>query len=216
MTETICRMYPRLDIATAAADAVKRSGLQASLVHIVAPEDAADLPTDDVVKAVASVGIPKSQATKLAPGISRGEALVVVHAPFTAAGAAITELSKFQPIPSGLPEPAPAPSWAWDEDAPLSSALRIPTRYLNAAPFSQFWNIPLLIKSKAGELENMEFISFLSRKANLFSGIFNAKMLAGSGTLFSDMFGMSAISKSATPLSSWFHIPVLIKQDKDR
>lgn len=216
MTETICRMYPRLDIATAAADAVKRSGLQPSLVHIVAPEDAADLPTEDVVKAVTSLGILKSDAKLLAPGISRGEALVVVHAPFTAAHAAISELSKFQPIPSGIPEPAPAPPWLWDEDAPLSSALRIPTLFINSSPFSQFWNIPLLIKSKAGELENMEFISFLSRKANLFSGIFNAPMLSGSATFFSDMFGMNAISKSATPLSDWFHIPVLINQDKKR
>lgn len=213
MTETICRMYPRSDIATAAADAVKRSGLRASLVHVVAPEGADKLPMDDVVKAVASCGVPRAKAQIYAQGVSRGEALVVVHAPFTAAEAASLELSKFQPIPSGVPDAEPDRLPEWDESAPLSAALRLPTKSSDPTPFSRFWNLPVLRQSRAGDPENLEIISLFSRKANLFSGVFAAPMLSKVATPLSNMLGLAAISKGATPLSDWLRIPTLIQKN---
>lgn len=212
MTETICRMYPRPDIATAAADAVKRSGLQASLVHVVAPEDVSTLPIDDVVKAVTTCGVSRAKAQIYAQGLSRGEALVVVHAPFTAAEAASLELAKFQPIPSGVPDAEPTRLPEWDESAPFSFALRLPTKSSDPTPFSRFWNLPLLRESRAGDPENLEIISLFSKKANLFSGVFAAPMLSKVATPLSNFFGLAASSKSATPLSDWLHIPTLIRK----
>ncbi|MFO1167872.1 MAG: hypothetical protein U1E19_07125 [Rhodoblastus sp.] len=212
MTQTICRMYPSPEIAAAAADAVKRTGFPASLIHVVAPADAAALPAEEVVAAVAQCGIPKSKAQIYAQGVSRGEGLVIAHAPFTSAEAAIDELAKYQPISSGIPEPAPTPPTPWDEAAPFSAAFQLPTRSSDPTPFSRFWNLPVLINSKAGDPEHLETISFFSRKPGLFSGMWRWPLLSSKATPVSDFFGLSALSKSPTMFSDWLRLPVLIRK----
>lgn len=212
MTQTICRMYPSAEIAASAADAVKRTGFPESLIHVVAPAGAASLPTEEVVAAVTKCGISKSKAQVFAQGLARGEGLVIAHAPFTSAEAAIAEMAKYQPISSGIPEPEPNPPKPWDEAAPFSSAFQLPTHASDPAPFSRFWNLPLLIKSKAGDPEHLEMISFFSRKPGLFSGMWRWPLLSSSATPVSNFFGLSALSSNPTPFSSWFKLPVLTRK----
>ncbi len=82
-----------------------------------------------------------AHARVYADAIAKGQSLVIVRAPFSAGGKATRILAAFHPSDVGVEEPADRAA-LWDEAAPISSALRIPT--LSKGLFSTFWTLPVI------------------------------------------------------------------------
>ena len=176
LNHPIVRLY---DNAAKSADAIaklKKEGLPADLITLVAPSGQSK---DAIVAAIAAGYVLKSEAVVYAEAVARGESLVIVRAPFGKGGAVTKLLDRFGPSPSPV---TAVPDYAllWDEAAPISSALRIPT--LSSGLFSTFWTLPVLTRWDVRL--PIPALSEASPKAKL--------------------------SSNPTPLSSLFKLPLLI------
>jgi hypothetical protein len=176
LNHPIVRLY---DTAQKSADAIaklRKEGLPADLITLVAP---AGQSKDAIVAAIAAGYVLKSEAVAYAESVAKGESVVIVRAPFGKAGIVTKLLDKFGPSASPV-KTAPDYALLWDESAPISSALRIPT--LSSGLFSTFWTLPVLTRRDI----RLPFpaISESTPKAKL--------------------------SSNATPLSSLFKLPLLI------
>jgi hypothetical protein len=185
MTDTISRMYGSQNNATGAVAELKLMGFRGEDIHVVSP------PAEDANSSIEAISasimegyVLRTLSRIYAEGVRRGGTLVTVHAPFGSAATVIGILDKFQPIDSGVAEPAERIP-AWDEAAPISSMLQMPTLYDNPTPFGSFWNVPSLTNGRA-----------------------SLSALFGLPELSSSQSGTELLNDPA-PLSSLLRIPVL-------
>ncbi len=199
MAQTIHRMFDSNERANQAAQALRNHRFDRfDDVYVFANHDAADaeLSVEDIVAAMMKACILKSNAMILAPGVKRGGTLVTVHAAFGTAVSALDVLEQYGPIESDLVEPKENYQ-GWDDAAPLSSVLNIPTLLPNSATFSNFWNVSPLAKS-GGTTSSALGLPEISRSQGPFVGA----------------FPMPLLSHNPTPLSSMLGLPVL-KRERD-
>ena len=193
MTQTINRIYATTDSATAAVSQLRTNGYQADEIHVVRPADfdAGKNSTDEIVSAITKGNVVRSDAVILAEAIQKGGTLVTVHAIFGAAAKALDILDSHGPIASGLPSKR-HPTATWDEDAPLSSALMLPTTFDDPTVFATYSGLPTLIDSNASA-----------------SACVGIPTLGDHRTSLSAMLGLPLLSDNPAPLSSLFKIPLL-------
>ena len=194
MSQTISRMYATPAQAANAKAALEQEGY--SEVYLVTLDSAGES-SDDIVAAITRGYVLKSHARVYAEGVSRGGALVTVHAPFTGGGRAIQILGNFGPIDSGVSEPE-SHVMPWDEATPMSCILHMPVLLDDPTPFARFWNVPTLSRSSL-ELSALLGLPLLRR--------------FDPGT---SSFGIPLLSHDASPLSSLLRIPTLIRQSPVR
>lgn len=205
MTQTICRMYANADKAKQAHDALKQRNYLD--VYHFTPQCGGGT-TEGLVDAMLKVFIVKSDAKVYADRVKKGNALVVVHAPFSGGLKAQAVLDSFDPIDSGVTEPE-VTSYAWDPKTPASSALHMATLTETKLPFENFWNMPSLMR--AGPFFKSFFgMPLLSKTAAPFSNAIGMPYFTSS-TPFSSAVGMSLLSKNKTPLSSAIGMPLLTR-----
>ncbi len=235
MSQTIIRMYATPRQASDAAHALRTNrGLRFSDVHIMAPSgpvepgtDAAGPPlsVEDIAEGLMKTYVLKAHATVLAEGIHRGGTTVTVHAPFGSGGTAVRILDKHGPIDAGIADDADPPM-PWDEAAPLSSMLGIPTLLPGSASFSRFWNLPALsghgqtvgtwlgipeIRAQHGPYKGVLGATLLSDKPAPLSSAIGLKTLTDKQTPQSSSMGLPLTASNAAPLSSSIGLPVLTK-----
>ncbi len=197
MTQTIHRMFDSHERASQAAQALRNHRFDRfDDVHVFGSRGpaGAELSTDDIVVAMMKGYIAKADAKVLAQAVQRGGTLVTVHAGFGTAIAAIKVLEQHGAIESGLPdfkEELPA----WDEAAPLSSALHLPPLLPDSATFSRFWNVRPLVQSGATTSSALGMPE-ISRSAGPFSGTFPLPLLSRKPTPLSTMLGLPLLTKS--------------------
>ena len=173
---------------------MRTNGYQADEIHVVGPTDfdAGKNSSDDIVVAIAKGHVLRSDAVILAEGIQKGGTLVTVHAVFGAAARALDILDKHGPIASGLPSKR-HPTVTWDEAAPVSSALMLPTRCDDPTVFATYSGMPTLMDGNASV-----------------SAAVGLPLLADQKSTLSEKFGLPLLSDNPAPLSSLFNIPLLI------
>ncbi len=192
MSQTICKMYGSNDNAMAAVAELSTYRWEGEITAIsAAGADGAARSADDIVNALLQAYVLRAEALIYAEGIARGGILVVVHAGFSAGQLALNILDRYNPIDSGIPEPA-STGMIWDEAAPLSSALQMPTYCADPTPFATAWNLPTL----AGDCASLSKAIGLSE-------------LASSDSSLSGAIGMPLLSSNPAPLSSLLHLPLI-------
>jgi hypothetical protein len=186
MIYPIVRLY---DSAARAAEAVRKLadwGFLDEDIDVVGPDQA---PNDDAaVAAIAKACVLRSDAAVYARGVRRGGTLVILRAPFGTGGTASDLLDECGPIDAGMAYREARPH-GWDDAAPLSSALRMPTGVSSHDSFSAYWSLPLLSRTSRtlcsalgwSELSDSEFALFgrpgLSRNAAPFSNALKLPLL---------------------------------------
>jgi len=166
-------------------------------------------------------------AETYAAEVRNGYSLVAVCAGFGYRALAITTLARFSPVAFGTSEPSAKSSIAWDEGAPLSSALQAPVLLKDqpAAPLSDFLGISPLAKGRTfgpplfPELASPHFslsslfrIPQLTNKAAPLSGLFGLKIKTDNPAPLSSLTGITLRSGKAAPLSSLTGLPLLTKK----
>ncbi len=140
MNHPIVRLYETAQKSADALAKLRKEGLPADLITLVAPGGQSK---DAIVAAITAGYVLKSEAVVYAESVARGASLVIVRAPFGKGGPVTKILDRFGPSASPV-EAAPEYSLLWDESAPISSALRIPT--LSNGLFSTFWTLPVITR----------------------------------------------------------------------
>ncbi len=162
-----------------AADAIKKltaEGFTSDLITLV--DSSAGAGKDKIVAAITAGYVLLAHARVYAEGIAKGQSLVIVRAPFSAGGKATKILAAFKPLEVGIEEPADRAA-LWDEAAPISSALRIPT--LSTGLFSTFWTLPVLthkdVRLPFPELTQSHSTTRLSSNPTPLSSLFKLPLL---------------------------------------
>jgi len=132
-------------------------------------------------------GVLRARAAAYAMAVREGAVLLIASAPLGTAATATEVLEKPRAGDSGPVELGFEAS-VWEEAAPLSSALGIPTLLKNPAPFETVTSIPTLAK-----------------KYWFFSDLFGLPLLSRNPAPFSGLI------HSPAPLSGLLKLPVLIK-----
>ncbi|MEN9725972.1 MAG: hypothetical protein RL434_338 [Pseudomonadota bacterium] len=203
MREPIVRLFVSASQAQNAASALLAAQFAPGRVHLVsAPHPADNASLDDITASVMAGYVLRSRARILAERIMNGCSLVVVHAPFGSAGLAIRTMEAFGPTEDGLVAPT-EPSRAWDEAAPLSSALALPVRWNQPTPLSNMLYLPALKKSRPGLLGDL-YPHTLSM-----SDILGLRVLCSVGAPLSKLLGLKLLKQGAAPLSSMLGLKLL-------
>jgi hypothetical protein len=222
-------MYSSQETAAAAVEALKDRGFSEASIHVVAPPEPMATTAEDggpsaasVLPSIIAAGVTPSQAPIFAEGVHRGETLVVVHPLFGYAQAATTTLDEFEPIAAPLPEAEPAvaaAAVAYDNAAPLSSALGIPVLSSDPTPLSTWLNWRTLkpdpesstvlenIRKQSGDaapLSDKVGMPTLSQNIAPFSGMFGWALLSDNPAPLSTKWGWRQTSDEPAPLSKRF------------
>jgi len=185
-------MYDSPQKAQEAADALKRNGIWEDAVDVVLPpSNGAEASADAIEARIKAAYVIASDAKIYAQGVKRGGSLVIARPGLGTSGKAIALLDSFGPVDSGVADEQ-EPMLGWDDSAPLSSALSMPTLVAGAAPFSSFISMKTLIDGRSSG-----------------SSSFGLPKLADPSSGLSSMIGLPTISRSATPLSSLLHFPTV-------
>ncbi len=225
MRDPIVRMYETEQQARGAFDRLLAEGFPADTVFLVTPgSGGAGASLDAIAAAIMAGYVLRSHARVYASGIARGRSMVIVRAGFGFSQAAIDIMAAFNPVDTGLCLPE-EPSIAWDEGAPLSSALRLPVLWRKQPnPMSRFLGLPPLSRGRSvlspmfGELANPRFalsalfgLGLLSRNPAPLSSLLGLPTRSGKSGPWTTSFGLPLLSRKAAPLSSLFGLPVLTR-----
>lgn len=191
MSTEITRMYASAADAAQAAAELREEGFDD--LYLVSPPAAADVPLSAIAAQIAEGRVLLAEAKVYAHGVAAGRSLLTVHAPFGSGRLAETILDSHGPVDSGLAVP-PEPSM-WDEAAPLSSILGMPTVIDDPDPMSKVLGMPAL-----------------SDNAFSLSGLFGIPLLTSGEMGDHGRFGLPYLSDNPTPLSSALGLPVLTKR----
>lgn len=148
MSKPIVRLYASVQAASAAVDVLKAEGFTSDLISVVT-ESAGS--SDAVAAAIAKAFVLKSEAKIYAAGVKGGSALVIVRAPFGTGGQVGDLLDSCGPIDSGFEEPIVRTNM-WDESAPISSALQMPTLSKSELPLSRIFGMRTITKDQSFSL----------------------------------------------------------------
>jgi hypothetical protein len=199
-------MYETEQQARGAVQKLKDEGFPEDQIFLVTPQSGS---TAEAIAAAIMAGfVLRSHAKVYAEGIQRGRSLVVVRASFGHSQDAIDILNSFGPVDSGLRLPR-EPSIAWDEAAPLSSALRIPVLIRNSpAPISRTFGMPPLSKGRTSWLTAL--FGELTRPDWAFSSVLGLPLLSRNPAPLSSLFGLKTVTASSGPWKTSFGLPLLI------
>ena len=197
----IVRIFATPKQAHDAARALADNGFADDAIHVLTPAgavdaDAATGPSAALVAGYALGSYPRvftaEHVSACARALAEGRSLVGVRTGFGQSQAAMDILEEFGPVDTDQVMPkSETGKLDWDEAAPLSSALGIPTISRNApSPVSDFLGLPTLSKR----------LSFLSRRF---------RPLTRPTFALSSMFGMPLLSNNPAPLSSRFGMKTL-------
>ena len=143
---------------------------------------------ESLVSAILGSGASRAQCKAYADAIRAGQVMVAVRAPWGMSGDAIRVMDECGP----LADPAPAPRepyLSWDESAPLSSALRLPT----------------LLRNRPMPVSNIFGLEDLPKSRPWFGGLVSDRFA---------LFGQPKLSRNPAPLSSLFGLPTLTRDGK--
>lgn len=221
MTQAIVRMYPSETAARDAAAKLRSYAFPEDWIFVIAPP-AAGIPPELVETQIVAAYVLKRHAKVYAEGVRGGRTLLVVHAPFGRAGLAMDILDEFGPVPSGVAE-VEEPGPTWDDKAPLSSALGLPTLLRNSpAPLSALFALGTKSEGRSllgfffGEIGDPHFslsgllgLPQLSRKAAPLSSTLGLPLVSRKAAPLSAAIGLPLISRKAAPFSSLFGLKLL-------
>lgn len=188
MSETISRMYGSPDRAIAAVNELKEYGWGDADIQVVSRGGGS---VDEIAATIMKGMVLKYRAKRYAEGVAKGGTLVTVQCPFATTTRAIQILDSHGPIDSGVADPAPD-YLTWEDSAPLSSSLHMPTLTDHNVSFSSFISLGMLTAGRAS----------LSR-------LFGLPELSSSAGGLSNAIGMPTLSRNPAPLSSMLKLPLL-------
>jgi len=188
MSHEISRMFATVEEARNAAAELAEEGFNE--VHVVATPSKPDAPVSAIAAQIALGNVLLAHARIYAEGVAEGGTLVTVHAPFGSGMKATTILNSYNPIPTGMPDPAPPK--IWDEAVPFSSAMHMPLLSDDPTPASRYMGVKPLTGSDCG-----------------LSSMIGMPLLSNSATPLSSAIGMPSLSKNPAPLSSLLSLPLL-------
>ncbi len=192
MSQTICRMYPSHEQAQGAAQALRTDRFDDfPFVNVVGAHTVTPTTLDTVTAAIAKCHVLKAHARVYAEGVLRGGTLVIVHAPFGSALLAQQILDEHGPVESGFAETSDRLQ-AWDEAAPMSSALHCRVLLDDSATFSRFWNVRPLTKKQRTTSAALG-LPELSRQRGSFNGTVGMPLLSNKGTILSSLLGLPVL-----------------------
>jgi hypothetical protein len=180
----ITRLFSSADDADAAAAELVAEGFRSENIEIFS----AGVSTFTLT----SAGILSSNAPVYLAALANGARLVLVNAPMGTAGAAMEILGKKRPADQGDVSPTYEAN-LWDENAPLSSILRIPAVIDMPAIFSFWWNIPTLSDDRPAVQETSFGLPMISKNPTPLSGIFGLKLLAKNPAILSSTIGLPTL-----------------------
>lgn len=205
MSEVIVRMYPSESAARGAASKLREYGYPNDWTFVV-PPPGPGVPPELVDTQIIAAHVLKRRAAVYAEGVRAGKTLVVVHAPFGRAVLAMDLLDQFGPVDTGLaiaPEPGPT----WDESAPLSSALGIPTLLRGSpTPLSSLFGMGTKVEGRS--LFGFFFGELASHRFSL-SSLLGMPMLTRNPAPLSSLVGLPLGSRKAAPFSSMLGLKLL-------
>lgn len=191
MSTEITRMFASPATALKAAEELREEGFDD--LFVVNPPSANDVPLSAIAAQIALGRVHLPEARIYARGVAAGHALVTVHATFGRGRLAEVILDQHGPVDSGLAK-APALSM-WDEAAPLSSILAMPTVIDDPDPVSRVMGIPAVTSGDCS----------LSEKLGL-------PLLKDSDMGDKGRLGLSYLMDNPAPFSSLLGLPVLSKR----
>jgi hypothetical protein len=205
MRDPIVRMYEAEQQARGAVQKLKDEGFPEDQIFLVTPQSGGS--AEAIAAAIMAGFVLRSHAKVYAEGIQRGRSLVVVRASFGHSQDAIDILNSFGPVDTGLRLPR-EPSIAWDEAAPISSALRIPVLIRNSpAPISRMFGMPPLSKGRTGWLAAI--FGELTSPNFAFSSVVGMPLLSRNPAPLSSLFGLKTVTASSGPWKTSFGLPLL-------
>jgi hypothetical protein len=145
---------------------------------------------DPVLSAIMAGYVLKAHARVYAQQVRQGCSLVSIQAPFGTGGIAEGLLDECGPVKSGV-DTSDDSLPLWDDGAPFSSALSMPTLVDATAPFSRFWVLPTI-----------------TRKGGTVTGSLGLPEISSSDSY---LFGTPSLSRSPSPLSSMLGLPTLLR-----
>lgn len=190
MSQEITRMYASAAAAAKAADELREEGFDA--INVVTPSGSG-VPESAIAAQIAEGHVLLADAKIYAKGILAGHSLVTVHAPFGAGKLAENILEAHGPVDSGMPKPPPL--HMWDEAAPLSSTLMMPTILHDPDPMSKVMGLPTVTSGNC------------SLSGTIGMPLLTDGVLGDRGRL-----GIPYLSDNPTPLSSALGLPLLSKR----
>jgi hypothetical protein len=212
MSGKLIRLYDNAAQGAKAAQHLMDEGFE-SVFHfkgIIGKTAAAEKERKKLMESLVNAHIWKSHADVYAERLSKGGALVLVHAPFGTALDAAERLDSFGPADAGISEDAPSKSMAWDEATPLSSALQLPVLSAIKLPAEMLSGVESLTKGKAF-LSDLLGLSLLTGGSSQKSTSMGMPLLSDNPTPLSSLISLRLLSSRATPLSSLFNIPLLTR-----
>ena len=192
MIHPIVRLYDSAEKAQEAIRQLQAKGFGPRNVDLVSPpESGATADEAALAETIAEAHIVRARAPRYARLVLAGHWMVIARAPI-GTGVMVTDLlDDCGPVETGLEETEDR-ARAWDEAAPISSALQIGTIIRNPTPFSSFWALPVLPKR--------------ARRACQVIGVAE---LTDAGWSFSGKLGMPLLSRNPAPLSSALKLPLI-------
>jgi hypothetical protein len=214
MTDPIVRVYETEQQARDAASRLRDEGFAADDVALVTPVSGEEAGSPAAILNALKAGqVLGAEARRYTQYLEAGRSLAAIRAPFGYARLAGAILDGFGPLEIE-PRPPQRSSTAWDEAAPLSSALQLRTIQRDQpAPFSSLLGLNTLsrggrtsLSSLLGELTNPDFAVFgrsaLSHEAAPLSSLFGLQTLRASDGPWTSSFGLPLLSGNPAPLSA--------------
>jgi hypothetical protein len=215
MTNPIVRVYESEQQARDAAGSLKDEGFRPEDIYLLTPASGEELglPPTAVSDAILAGRTLGKHASRYAAYLAEGRSLVAIRPPYGYSQLAINILAGYGPLETE-PRPPERSSTAWDEAAPLSSALQLPPLKRNRpAPFSSLLGLKTLspggrtsLSSMAGELTSPHFAFFgasrLAREAAPLSSFFHLGTVSRSKGPWRSSLGFPLLSSDPAPLSS--------------
>jgi hypothetical protein len=214
-------MYETEKKARDAIGKLKDEGFPADTIFLVKPVSEGQAGTaGDLSVAVMAGFVPRQHADVYAAALPKGRSIVSIRAPFGQGKLATAILDGCGPVDVGVGLPQERPI-GWEEGAPLSSALLLPTLLRNKpAPFSSLMSFPILSDrltfgaSRYKLLADSEYTFFapkqLSDNPAPLSSMFKLSLLSGrTGPAWRSSFGLPMLSRNPVPLSSLLGLNLL-------
>ena len=180
----ITRLYSSADDARSAVAELEADGFRAANIEIYSGNVGTFI--------LEQAGVLQSNAPTYIAAMAKGATLLLVHAPLGTAAAALEILGRKRPSDSQDVTPC-YEAKLWDESAPLSSALKIPTVIDFPTIFSYWWNIPTMTDWRPGTRNSSFGLSLAWKNPTPLSSLFGLRVLSKNTGTFSAMIGLPTL-----------------------
>jgi BCD family chlorophyll transporter-like MFS transporter len=183
----LARLYHSTDDAAAAVNDLVAAGFDRASITVV-DQDAGYISAETI----SDRGIVAAHAPHYAAAVKAGGVLVTLSPALGLGARATAILEQTRPADTG-PVTVQDQGAGWDPAAPLSSALFMPVKLDNPAPFSSLWNVPAVTK-----------------KGWFVSSLLGLKMLSDNPAPLSGAIGLKTLASHPAPFSALLKLPTLI------